>query len=88
MNFSKPRKSDSPREARLRAEASALYPKLVPERWVLASDLVPVALRERERNGSPWSGEGRALIEDHFEFRGGQRRGPAWSGPGTRPGDP
>ncbi len=75
------------REARLRADAALLYPKLVPERWVTASALIAVAMRERERNGFPWRGTGRPLLDQHFEFRGGTQRGRASSIRGTRLGD-
>jgi hypothetical protein len=72
------------REARLRAEAAELYPKLVPERWIAAAALVPVVLRERARYGQAWDGHGRALPEQHFEFRGGAPRGPLWPGLASR----
>jgi hypothetical protein len=70
----------SQREARLRAEAAEFYPKLVPGRWVLAAAVVPVVVRKRARNALPWDGHGRALPEQHFEFRGGAPRGPLWVG--------
>jgi hypothetical protein len=75
------------REARLRAEAAELYPKLVPGRWVLAAALVPVVVRERARNGLSWDGQGRALPKQHFEFRGGAPRGPLWIGLPSRLSD-
>ncbi|HEX3235442.1 MAG TPA: hypothetical protein VHR41_14680 [Gemmatimonadales bacterium] len=68
----------------MRLEAAALYPKLVPERWVRAAALVPVVMRERARNGVPWLGEGRLLPEEHFEFRGTEPRGTLWTGLLTR----
>ena len=64
------------REARLKAEFAALYPFLGAGTWVPAAVVVDrcvaFALVPQGPKGAMRSG--RALEDDHFEFRGGERR--------------
>ena len=68
------------REARLKPEWAGLYPGLQAGRWIVAARLVPMVLRHRLKDQRTWEFTRRILIEEHFEFRGGQPRGQSWSG--------
>ena len=68
------------REARLRAEWASLYPGLAPGVWMVASQLVPVVLRQRLQAHPGREFSGRILADEHFEFRGGAPRDSYWSG--------
>lgn len=68
------------REARLRAEWASLYPGLAPGVWMVASQLVPIVLRQRLQDHPNWEFSRRILLDEHFEFRGGLPRDSYWSG--------
>jgi len=65
------------REAKLREEYATCYPGLMPGAWLPAADvaehIVDLVRRERGSLGI----RGRVIAEDHFEFRGGERRAAA-----------
>jgi hypothetical protein len=76
------------REGRLRPEFAALYPDLTPGIWVPACSLTEFILERglyQRRTGSP--AKLRPLLEEHFDFRGGPTREPAWAGPDERFGN-
>ena len=76
------------REGRLRPEFAALYPDLTPGTWVPACSLTEFILERglyRRLTGSP--AKLRPLPEEHFDFRGGPTREPAWAGPDERFGN-
>lgn len=62
------------REAKLLEEFAAQYPGLTPGAWLpaanVAEHIVDLVRRERGSLGI----RGRVVAEDHFEFRGGDRR--------------
>ena len=65
------------REARLRPEFAELYPVLPPDVWMAASDVGrQLLLWHLTTDGFP-RGE-RLFSEDHFDFRGGERRSGSW----------
>jgi hypothetical protein len=65
------------REARLRPEFAELYPVLPPDVWMTASDVGrQLLLWHLTTDGFP-RGE-RLFSEDHFDFRGGERRSGSW----------
>ena len=68
------------REARLRAEWASLYPGLASGVWMVASQLVPVVLRQRLQDHPAGEFTRRILVDEHFEFRGGQPRDGYWAG--------
>ncbi|HJR17270.1 MAG TPA: hypothetical protein VJ808_10495 [Gemmatimonadales bacterium] len=68
------------REARLRPEWASLYPGLDIGVWMIASQLVPLVLRYRLQDQPAWEFTRRILVDEHFEFRGGQPRDRSWSG--------
>lgn len=68
------------REARLKSEWAVLYPGLEPGVWMVASELVPLVLRHRLQGHSSWEFARRNLVDEHFEFRGGQPRDESWAG--------
>jgi hypothetical protein len=68
------------REARLRPEWAALYPGLEADVWMVAAQLVPLALRHRLQDQPTWEFTRRILVDEHFEFRGGRPRDRTWSG--------
>ena len=75
------------REGRLRPEFAFLYPDLTPGIWVPACVLTEFVLERglyQRRTGSP--AKQRLLREEHFDFRGGPPREPAWAGPDERSG--
>jgi hypothetical protein len=72
------------REARLRAEFAHLYPGVEPGAWDSAgvlADRVLSARLLRPSNGFVLSD--RALVEEHFEFRGGSRQRAVASAPAS-----
>jgi hypothetical protein len=75
------------REGRLRPEFAALYPDLTPGIWVPACTLTEFVLERglyQRLTGSP--AKHRPLLEEHFDFRGGPAREPAWAGQDERIG--
>lgn len=80
------------RHARLKPEFAALYPPLTPDVWEPAAEIgARVLLWQVQQQGTAALGM-RLLDEQHFEFRGGWRRGeetdlrtrvcdPAFNGP-------
>ncbi len=75
------------REARLRPKWADLYPGVTADVWLAAASLVPVVLRHRLQDRPTWGFTERIMIDDHFEFRGGRRRGRSWNGDLTRTED-
>lgn len=65
------------REARLRPEYAELYPVLPPGVWMSASDIGRHLLLWHLATARSPSGD-RLISEEHFEFRGGERRSGAW----------
>ena len=61
------------REARLRPEYAELYPVLAPGVWMTASDIGRQLLLWHLATARSPGGE-RLINEEHFEFRGGERR--------------
>jgi hypothetical protein len=64
-----------PREARLRPEHAAGYPDVRPGRWDPAATVADRVLAGRLLRGSLTARRGRALPDEHFEFRGGTAPG-------------
>lgn len=64
------------REVRLRAHYTALYPSVRPGVWMPAAEVSALVLFRRFAEEGPGALTDRPLIEEHFEFRGGWRRGP------------
>lgn len=65
------------REARLRAEFAELYPVLPPGVWMSASDIGrQLFLWHLTVTGAP--ADDRLMSEEHFDFRGGERRSGSW----------
>jgi hypothetical protein len=73
------------REARLRPEYAELYPGVEPGVWLPATTLGQQLLLWHLASAAVPQGE-RLLTDGHFEFRGGQVRGPS-NGDRTRAGD-
>jgi hypothetical protein len=65
------------REARLRPEYAELYPVLAPGVWMTASDIGRQLLLWHLATARSPGGE-RLINEEHFEFRGGERRSGSW----------
>jgi hypothetical protein len=65
----------APREARLRPEHAHEYPEIRPERWEPAAMVADRVLAGWLLRGNLLAIRGRALLEEHFEFRGGTERG-------------
>ena len=65
------------REARLRPEYAGLYPVLPPGVWMSASDIGHQLLIWHLATAHLPDGE-RLISEEHFEFRGGERRSGSW----------
>jgi hypothetical protein len=76
------------RKTCLKPEFASLYPQVPPNIWLGAAGVAArVAARLRSSgDANAWLPK-RVLPEEHFEFRGGRRRGQTWSGPGSRLGD-
>lgn len=64
-----------PREARLKPEAAHLYPEISPGIWLPAADLGAQLLLWQLQAPRPTALGDRLLDEQHFDFRGGLRRG-------------
>jgi hypothetical protein len=47
---------------------------------MVASQLVPIVLRQRLPDHPSWEFSRRILVDEHFEFRGGLPRDSYWSG--------
>jgi hypothetical protein len=77
------------RLAWLRPEFSTLYREIPPGVWVTAFSAAWVIVGGVLGGTRSWPGWGpRPLMDQHFIFRGGAGRPPAWRGPGTRVNDP
>ena len=65
------------REARLRLEHAPLYPGVPAGEWQHAAVLADRVLAGRLLRGACSALQGRVLVEEHFDFRGGDtgRRG-------------
>ncbi len=74
------------REARLRPEAAPLYPQIPAGVWLPATDVGAKLLLWQLKAPRPVALGERLLDEQHFEFRGGLRRGMA-GGFRTRAGE-
>ncbi len=61
------------REARLQPEYASLYPGVPSGEWYSAAVLADRVLAGRLLRGASSALQGRALVEEHFEFRGGER---------------
>lgn len=59
------------REARLRPECAPLYPGIPPGEWLSAAVLADRVLAGRLLRRACKALQGRMLVEEHFEFRGG-----------------
>jgi len=59
------------REARLRSEHATLYPGIPAGEWLPAAVLADRVLAGRLLRGASSALQGRVLVEEHFEFRGG-----------------
>ncbi|HYC32828.1 MAG TPA: hypothetical protein VEB59_11110 [Gemmatimonadales bacterium] len=65
------------REARLRPEYAELYPVLPAGVWMSASDIGHQLLIWHLATARA-PGDERVISEEHFEFRGGERRSEPW----------
>jgi hypothetical protein len=65
------------REARLRPEYAELYPVLTPGVWMTADEIGRQLLLWHLATARSPGGE-RLISEEHFEFRGGERRSGSW----------
>ena len=66
------------RQARLQADYAPLYPEIQANEWQPAAILADRVLAGRLLRGASAALHGRALTDEHFEFRGGgdtNRRG-------------
>ena len=77
-----------PREAQLKAHYAGLYPGLPAAVWLDAAEVVARAAPQRRRAQATPVLRQRLLPEEHFEFRGGERRGQWWLGVLSRATDP
>ena len=59
------------REAKLRPEHAELYPGIPPGEWMSAAPLADRVLAGRLLRGASSALHGRVLVDEHFEFRGG-----------------
>lgn len=71
------------REARLRPEYASLYPGVQPDVWMPASVIGQQLLLWHLTAPAMPQGE-RLMEEEHFEFRGGQKRVGSWIDMRTR----
>jgi hypothetical protein len=74
------------REARLKPEYSTLYPGVQPGVWLPATVIGQQLLLWHLTAPATPQGE-RLMSEEHFEFRGGQRRVGSWINMRTRLAD-
>jgi hypothetical protein len=65
------------REARLKLEYASLYPGVQPGVWMAASAIGQQLLLWHLTAPATPQGE-RLMAEEHFEFRGGQKRVGSW----------
>ena len=61
------------REARLRRDHAGRYPGIDPDVWFTAATLAEHLELRRTRGEKDLPGGSRTLIQEHFEFRGGER---------------
>jgi hypothetical protein len=71
------------REARLKPEYASLYPGLKPGIWTAASVIGQQLLLWHLTTSASPPGE-RLMEDEHFEFRGGQKRAGSWINTRTR----
>lgn len=71
------------REARLRPEFATLYPAIQPDVWMPAAAIGQQLLLWHLTAPATPPGE-RLMAEEHFEFRGGQKRVGSWIDMRTR----
>ena len=74
------------REARLKPEYATLYPGIQPGVWMLASAIGQQLLLWHLTAPSTPQGE-RLMTQEHFDFRGGQKRVGSWINMRTRLAD-
>lgn len=74
------------REARLKPEYASLYPGVTPAVWMPASAVGQQLLLWHLTAPATPQGE-RLISEEHFEFRGGQKRVGSWINMRTRLAD-
>ena len=74
------------REARLKPEYADLYPGVPPDVWMPASVIGQQLLLWHLTAPATPQGE-RLISEEHFEFRGGNKRVGSWINMRTRPAD-
>jgi hypothetical protein len=76
------------REARLKPEFASRYPGLEPGIWETATVLADLLLAQHFLRPSPgYMLSNRVVPDEHFEFRGGDPRGPSWNGTLSRTTD-
>ncbi len=76
------------RQVRVRAPFAGLYPELPMGHWATAGGIaLRVAARIWRDHGVNAVVSDRLLPEEHFEFRGGTSREPAWEGSPERLSD-
>jgi hypothetical protein len=71
------------REARLKPEFASLYPGVQPDVWMPASAIGQQLLLWHLTAPAAPQGD-RLMMDEHFEFRGGQRRVGSWINMRTR----
>jgi hypothetical protein len=74
------------REARLKPEYASFYPGVQAGVWIAASAIGQQLLLWHLTAPATPQGE-RLISEEHFEFRGGQKRVGSWINMRTRPAD-
>jgi hypothetical protein len=74
------------REARLKPEYASVYPGVPPGVWMPASEIGQQLLLWHLTAAATPQGE-RLISDEHFEFRGGQKRVGSWINMRTRPAD-
>jgi hypothetical protein len=74
------------REARLKPEYASVYPGVPPGVWMPASVIGQQLLLWHLTAPAAPQGE-RLISEEHFEFRGGQKRVGSWIDMRTRPAE-
>jgi hypothetical protein len=74
------------REARLKAEYASLYPGIQPGVWMPASAIGQQLLLWHLTTPAMPQGE-RLMTQEHFDFRGGQKRVGSWINMRTRLAD-
>ena len=74
------------REARLKPEYASIYPGVPPGVWMPASTIGQQLLLWHLTAPATPQGD-RLISEEHFEFRGGNKRVGSWINTRTRPAD-